>query len=246
MKNFINKILNINGFEIMRKSNNHAAFDMHLNNLFNKYSIDCVIDVGANSGQYGTFLRNIGFKGFIVSFEPVKSVFEKLISNSKDDKKWICYNLALGDLAEKKNINVYSSTVFSSFLDANDYSKGIWKSLEKVVLEEVKVIKLDDIFSEICDLTDCKHCYLKLDTQGYDLNVFRGGMKSLVKVDAIQTELSLIHVYKEMLSPYEVLTEYNNNNYFISGMYPINRDESLAVIEYDCVLVKMPAKVHAL
>ena len=48
-----------------------------------------------------------------------------------------------------------------------------------------------------------------------------------------------------MLSPYEVLTEFNDHNYYISGMYPINRDESLAVIEYDCVLVKKPSQVHA-
>ena len=245
MKKLIRTIANKAGFDVIRTRNNHGSFDVHLNNVFHKYSIDCVIDVGANSGQYGAFLRGIGFNGWIVSFEPVKSVFEKLVENAKGDDKWICYNFALGDKSEKKIINVYSSTVFSSFLDANDYSKGIWKSLESVIPEEVVVAKLDDIFFEISDRTGCQHYYLKLDTQGYDLNVFRGGLKSLDKVDAIQTELSLIHVYKEMLSPYEVLTEYNDHNYHISGMYPINRDESLAVIEYDCVLVKKPAQVHA-
>jgi hypothetical protein len=70
-------------------------------------------------------------------------------------------------------------------------------------------------------------------------------MHEYYKVDAIQTELSLKHVYKEMLSLYEVLTKFNYHNYHISGMYPINRDESLAVIEYDCVLVKKATQVHA-
>ena len=245
MKNFLRKLVNNAGFDLVRQENNHGLFDIHLNNVFRKYSIDCVIDVGANSGQYGSFLRGLGFYGWIVSFEPVKSVFDKLVENAKGDDKWICYNFALGDKAEKKIINVFDSTVFSSFLDANDYSKGIWKSLERVIPEEVDVVKLDDLFSEISDRTDCQHYFLKLDTQGYDLKVFRGGIKSLDKVDAIQTELSLIHVYKEMMSPYEVLKEYNNNNYYISGMYPINRDESLAVIEYDCVLVKKLSHVHA-
>jgi hypothetical protein len=41
-----------------------------------------------------------------------------------------------------------------------------------------------------------------------------------------------------MPDTYEVLREFHAHNYFISGMYPINRDESLAVIEYDCVLVR--------
>lgn len=243
MKNILRKLINKTGFDLIRAKNSHGSFEVHLNNVFHKYSIDCVIDVGANSGQYGSFLRGIGFNGWIVSFEPVKSVFEKLIDSAKGDDKWICYNLALGDIAGKKNINVYSSTVFSSFLEASDYSKGIWKSLESVVPEEVTVSRLDDMFLEIVGRTSCHHYYLKLDTQGYDLNVFRGGLNSLCKVAAIQTELSLIHVYKDMLKPYEVLVEFNNQNYHISGMYPINRDESLAVIEYDCVLVKKPAQV---
>lgn len=243
MKKLIRNIVNKAGFDIIRTKNNHGSFDTHLTSLFQKYSIECVIDVGANSGQYGTFLRSIGFDGWIVSFEPVKSVFEKLTESAKEDDKWICYNVALGDKDEKKIINVYSSSVFSSFLDASDYSKGIWKSLENVIPEEVSVKMLDDIFSEISERTGCTHFYLKLDTQGYDLNVFNGGLKTLANVDAIQTELSLIHVYKEMLSPYEVLAELHKQNYHISGMYPINRDESLAVIEYDCVLVKKPAQV---
>jgi len=241
IKNSLRKIFNNFGYDVIRTKNRHDSFGAHLANVFDRYSIDCVIDVGANSGQYGTFLRQIGFNGWIVSFEPVKSVFDQLIRVSENDNKWICYNLALGHLSEKKAINVYSSTVFSSFLEVTAYSKAIWKSLETVVEEQVIVERLDDIFPEIAARTECKHCYLKLDTQGYDLNVFRGGSKSLERVDALQTELSLIHVYKNMSSAYEALGEYNNCNYHISGMYPINRDDSLAVIEYDCVLVKMNA-----
>jgi len=135
-------------------------------------------------------------------------------------------------------MNVYSSTVFSSFLEAKDYSTEIWKSLENVTPEMVHVVRLDDMFTEILDKTSCDHYYLKMDTQGYDLNILRGALNSLGKIDALQTELALIHVYKNMNSPYDTLNEFHSHKYFISGMYPINRDKSLAVIEYDCVLVK--------
>ena len=60
----------------------------------------------------------------------------------------------------------------------------------------------------------------------------------LKEILVLQSELSLIPVYDGMVEVYEVLQEYNRQNYFISGMYPINRDKSLAVIEYDCVMVK--------
>jgi len=59
-------------------------------------------------------------------------------------------------------------------------------------------------------------------------------------VQALQTELSLISVYEGMPRSYDVLQDFHDREFFISGMYPINRDPSLAVIEYDCVLVKKP------
>lgn len=138
-------------------------------------------------------------------------------------------------------INVYGCSDFSSFLRVTDYAKRIWKPLRNVVPEEVNVVRLDDIFSEVAERTGCRSYYLKLDTQGYDVNVFRGGMNSLDRICAIQTELSLINVYNNTPPPYDVLKEFNRHNYLISGMYPINRDESLAVIECDCVLVKSPS-----
>lgn len=239
------KLLNRFGFDVVRTTNNHNSFDDHLKNVLAKYAIDCVLDVGANAGQYAASLRRLGYRGWIVSFEPVRSVFMKLVEESRGDDKWICYNLALGEKSENKIINVYSSSVFSSFLDASDYSKGIWKSLETVAPEEVVVVRLDDLFGEILGRTGGHRFYLKMDTQGYDLNVFRGSLNSLGHIEAIQAELSLIHVYNDMLSPYVVLGEFHRRDYYVSGMYPINRDESMAVIEYDCVMVKKRFNTNA-
>ncbi|MBI1867935.1 MAG: FkbM family methyltransferase [Methylocystis sp.] len=238
MKNLMRNLVNRIGYDVVKLRNSNAELSTHLMNVFAAKNIDCVLDVGANSGQYGKFLREIGFKGYIVSFEPVMGVFERLEENAKSDRKWICYNLALGDQQQEKTINVYESTVFSSFLEASDYSKGIWNSLNSANTETVHVTRLDDIFQEIVARTGCDRFFFKMDTQGYDINVFRGGIGSLCKVEALQSEISLIAVYKEMPSSYGVLTEFHSHDYFISGMYPINRDESLAVIEYDCVLVR--------
>ena len=79
---------------------------------------------------------------------------------------------------------------------------------------------------------------LKMDTQGFDKFVFDGARGCLENVSVLQSELSLIPVYDGMLQVYDILKEFHNNYFYISGMYPINRDESMAVIEYDCVLVK--------
>jgi len=236
--------LNKLGFDVVRLRNSNADFPRHLLNIFAAYDIDCVIDVGANAGQYGKFLREIGFKGQIVSFEPVSSVFALLELECASDDKWSCHKLALGDFNETKTINVYKSTVFSSFLSANDYSKKIWQSLQDVTTESVKVVRLDEIFAKFVGELGSRNCMLKLDTQGYDKYAFEGARGCLKQVRAVQSELSLIPVYEGMVEVYEVLREFNNSGFFISGMYPVNRDLSLAVIEYDCVLVKPEGKIQ--
>jgi FkbM family methyltransferase len=238
MKTMVRKIVNKIGFDLVRIKNSHDDLGKHLSNVLRSRNIDCVLDVGANSGQYGLFLRSLGYQGYIISFEPVKEVFKILKKIADKDNNWICYNFALGDANEEKILNVYQSTVFSSFLKVNDYSKNIWRSLENVSPEVVKIHRLEDIWLQLTGELKCKNYMIKLDTQGFDRNVFNGAIKCLDNIKVLQSELSLIPVYEGMDQVYDILKDYNNFGFLVSGMYAVNRDESLAVIEYDCVLVK--------
>lgn len=172
LRQILRYVLNRLGFDIVRLRNSHGDLATHLKNVLDRNEVDCVIDVGGNKGQYDQMLRSIGYRGHIESFEPVRHVYDELKQNSSNDSKWTCHHCALGDKAELKTINVYSSSVFSSFLEANRYSKGIWKSLEDVQPEEVRVARLDQLYTDIVRRTGCQNILLKMDTQGYDRNVF--------------------------------------------------------------------------
>jgi hypothetical protein len=64
----------------------HHAQTVYLQNLFRLLAIDCVLDVGANQGQYRDFLRNdVGFEGAIVSFEPIPQHVETLRRRAASD-----------------------------------------------------------------------------------------------------------------------------------------------------------------
>lgn len=241
MRELFHKALNLYGVDIVRTRNLHDSLAKHLQNVLAAKRIDCVIDVGANTGQYGQFLRKLGYTGHIVSFEPVRSVFEQLRATAEEDGNWTCHNLALGDKEEEKELNVYSSTMFSSFLSANDYSKNIWRSLEKVTPQRVRVRRLEDVFTETVGRLGCTNFMLKLDAQGYEKYVFDGARGCLEDVVLLQSELSFIPVYDGMLPAYDVLQEFHKAGFYISGLYPINRDASMAVIEFDCVMVKREA-----
>ncbi|HSC47142.1 MAG TPA: FkbM family methyltransferase, partial [Gammaproteobacteria bacterium] len=63
------------GWELLHIRKDQPSLGSHLCQLFAKLDIDCVLDVGANQGQYGAMLRKAGYRGRIVSFEPVAKTY---------------------------------------------------------------------------------------------------------------------------------------------------------------------------
>ncbi len=233
----IRALVNRMGFDVVRTATYNQDIADHLRNVLAAQKIDAVLDVGANRGGYGQLLRRIGFKGRIYSFEPVSSVFAELEVAAQGDDTWTCHNFALSDAAGTHAINVYEGDVFSSFLNANDYSKDIWNNLRNQTVENVRLARLDAVLGELPGIAECARLMVKLDTQGYDLRAFRGAGGVLDRVEALQSEITFLPLYDRMDDPYKVLAEYREAGFYVSGMYPINRDPSLAIVEYDCVMV---------
>ena len=81
-----------------------------------------VIDVGANMGQFAIELRNAGYSGQIISFEPLIEYYKHLISIADD--MWHIENCALGNSNTTETINVSHKTVFSSILNTNEFGRS--------------------------------------------------------------------------------------------------------------------------
>ena len=63
--------------------------------------------------------------------------------------------------------------------------------------EQVKIIKLDDIFKKFYKKS--KNIMLKIDTQGYEFEVIKGSVNSLKFIKCIQVELSFVELYKNSI-----------------------------------------------
>jgi FkbM family methyltransferase len=210
-----------------------------LRSILNKYEVDHVIDVGANTGQFGRQVRSI-YSGTISSFEPVPRAFSQLARAAASDKNWNAYQCALGAQSEMKTIYVPASTNFSSLLKANDYCITRFGNRTVGEREEsVTVRRLDEVLEEISPGNDRQKIYLKLDTQGYDIEVFKGLGDKLKSVVALQSEVSLIPIYENMPHWTESISIYEKAGFGVAGMFPVNRDAGQRIIEYDCVLTRM-------
>jgi FkbM family methyltransferase len=211
----------------------------HLATLFNRLRINCILDVGAHVGQYGRFLRNLGYQGRIVSFEPIGANFAVLEQRLAGDRNWNARRLALGHTEGTIPINVTNLTQFSSFLPPNSYSQGQFGHLSAVDhTEEVEVRRLDSVWDEVMGSLTDPRVFLKLDTQGYDLKVLEGSGVHLGQVAALQSELAVKPIYEGMTGYMEAISAMNEMGFELTGLFPVTRDVELKIVEFDCVMTR--------
>jgi FkbM family methyltransferase len=218
-------------------------FALHLGELLAQLEIDCVLDVGANVGQYHDFLRNkVLFEGTIVSFEPVSRHVALLKERAQQDPHWHIEPYALGAKDGSLDINVMVSDQFSSFLEPDNSRIDEFEGLNVPCrTESVAVKTIDTVLPELRGRFGFKRPYLKLDTQGFDIEVLEGSRQSLGSIPALQSEASVIGIYKGMPGYMETIRYLGSRGFDITGLYPVSRDRSLRLIEFDCVMINRSA-----
>jgi FkbM family methyltransferase len=231
------------GYRLVKKKNDHSRLESHLPNVLESLGINCVVDVGANLGQYARMLRRYGYTGRIVSFEPVPGIYEKLEKRAEGDADWLTQRLALGSADENRLINVYGASELSSLLPTSEYGRSaIKRKADDVVRVEVSVRRLDGLWSEIAgDLAEPR-VFLKMDTQGCDLEVFDGARGCIEVVLGLQSELSVLPLYEGMPDYAKSLERYRRCGFEVSGFFPVFRDKQTHLLgEFDCVMIRPPA-----
>jgi FkbM family methyltransferase len=206
--------------------------------VFEMYGVDLVIDVGAHEGEYAERLRSGGYKGEIVSFEPVPGAFEELERKAKRDDGWTVHRLALGREDRTTTMNVVHGTL-SSLLPATKFGAGRYPRLQEPEEVEVELRRLERVLDETVGGLDGRRPFLKLDTQGFDLDVFAGAGDAIDKFVGMQSELALMEIYKGMPQMRKALATYEKAGFEIAALYPVSRQTRTArVLEYDCVMVR--------
>jgi FkbM family methyltransferase len=161
--------------------------------LISAKQVDTLLDVGANAGQYARLMRDYGFQGKIISFEPLSRAFKILSKFAARDPKWFVYNFALGDKNSTSTINVAGNSFSSSLLSMLPSHENAAPESKYVTQEQIEVKALDSIFD---DLHVFGKVMMKIDVQGFEKSVIEGAKKTLENVDILQLEMSIIPLYE--------------------------------------------------
>jgi FkbM family methyltransferase len=210
----------------------------YLRRLFDLLDIDCVIDVGANLGQYRTFLRTqVEYTGNIVSFEPISHHVVALRKLAEGDAHWRIEGSALGSSSGFRDFNITLNTEFSSFLEPNHDQIHIFRGANAVrdrIAVEVRM--LDEVVPAI-RRGGARSIYLKLDTQGFDIEVLKGARETLGEFKALQTEAAVRQIYDNMPRYYEVIRYCEERGFVMSGIFPNNSGHFPLLVDFDCYLI---------
>lgn len=242
-KRFAKSSLSTLGFSLhdLRKNNDLSVFlPGHLKTLLSKLNINCVIDVGANVGSYGQMLRRIGYKGRIISVEPVREVFERLRLAAGGDDQWITLNTACGSREETKAINIFTKSPLNSFLSPSPNLLNLESTncpIERT--ETANIVRLDSLFEEMVSGIDEPRVFLKIDCQGFDFEVLKGAGECMTQVEGLQSEVSSIPLYLGVPDYLEFLAYCRNLGFEPTGFFPVvNSPIGGHLIECDVVLIR--------
>ncbi len=215
----------------------NLAFAVRLNRILTDLQIKTVIDVGANRGQYRDFLRDrVGFTGRIISFEPIPELAEQLTSRTRSDSDWHVRPVALGAETGRADLHIMSASVFSSFrmpAAAADVELNEMNSVVRTV--RVPVMTLDEALPDDLDL---RSTYVKLDTQGYDLEVMKGAPRTMSLVPALQTEVSYRPFYQETAGYQEAIAAFEQCGFAVADLFLVAETRQHVAMEFDCIMVR--------
>lgn len=176
------------------------------------YRIDIVFDVGANLGQSAkTYLSRLP-SAHIFCFEPISVTFDQLVQTFKDNNQVHCFQCALGSSQGMGQMLSQGTSSMNHLLDVSEI-----ENIEEAV-ENVEIQKLD----QFCDSYRINHInYLKIDTEGNDLEVLKGAAKMLAeqRIDLVEVEAG-INPDNKYHVPLSVLKDYLElHSYYLFGFY---------------------------
>ena len=218
IKKRVKSLLRSAGIEVSRYSIENSRV-LRSGARLNAANVDLVLDIGANIGQFSLELREAGYNNRIISFEPLSDAYLKLLENSKEDPKWeIAPRCGLGSSSKTAHINVSGNSWSSSFLQITKNHTIAAPSSAYIASEKVSIFTLDELMQN--EVSQSKRPYLKIDTQGYELEVLEGAKEVLTYLCGVQLEISLQPLYEGQPELLEIIDKVTKLGFELYDLEP--------------------------
>jgi FkbM family methyltransferase len=197
--------------------------------------INSFIDIGANKGQFSLAARHVFQDASIISFEPLKTPANKFKKLFKLDKKANLFQSAIGPKREAVQMHVSYQDDSSSLLNIGENQSSIFPGTKEKSTEEINVAPLN-YFINNNDLIN--PVFVKIDVQGYELEVLKGSKSLIDEFDYIYVECSFVELYEGQALADEVIAYLANYSFRLKGVYNTFYDKKGIAIQADLLFSK--------
>lgn len=207
-------------------------------NYFKLDKRNAVIDVGAASGIVSKLLFKAFPNATIYAFEPIPGTFELLKKESQGCSGIEIRNMALGNDVKSLDIHLAARITSSSLLDIKkNLDNDFWaKNLKEEGVVSVSMSKLD---LEIP--ADKMVNILKMDVQGFELEVLRGAVQTLIRTAIVLVEMQNHDLYVGAPRYYDIDLFLRDQSFELYDMIPSIRQDR-KIYEWDAIYVNKSIK----
>ena len=189
-----------------------------------------VVDVGANVGQFSLLTRALHPDARIVAFEPLPEAADIYRRVFADDPRAMLHQAAISPDAGTATMHVSASADSSSLLPITDRQSELFPGTEEVGTAQVEAGPLGG-FVAAEDLA--APAMLKIDVQGFELEVLRGSHALLGFFDWVYVEASFEPLYANQALAGDVTAFLEENGFVEEGRYNVSRARDGSPIQAD-------------
>lgn len=203
-------------------------------------NVSNVIDVGANVGQFGLDIRRHGFKGQIVSYEPVNETFGLLTQTTRRHQPWKAIQLGLGAAESERTINISGNDgLSSSLLEMGSLHLENFPDSATVSRQNISISTIDNQLV-VLGLRP-QEIMLKLDVQGFEAEVLKGASQSISKIPLCYLEVSITPLYEGEVLLLPILIELSKYGHEVIDVFRGIKASNGQLLQLD-ILTKLTNK----
>ena len=180
-------------FDLTKSNIHHSRYMLYDHDWLRKLRINTVIDIGANVGEFTWIFSKLFSGAEIFAFEPLPNCYRQLQERTKNRNNIHCYNVGLGNEDGSMEIHESDWHPASSFREMDSLHKMNYPHSSGSKDLTVNIKRLDDVL-EGEKLVD--NIFIKMDVQGFEDEVIKGGNKIFSKAKVIIVEVSFEQLYK--------------------------------------------------
>jgi len=197
--------------------------------------IKAIYDVGANVGTWVLLAKAIIPEATVHAFEPLPIHHDSFARNCRSLLNVNLHRIALGSQNTSASLRVTDFSDASSFLPLATAGRKIF-GLAEVSQVLTTVRRLDDFRAEnklaLPDL-------IKLDVQGFELEVVSGAISVLANVKALILEVSFVEIYQDQCMFPEISNFLDRHNFTLHAL-GVSTPLGKPLIQADALFIKKP------